>query len=243
MIKKLYILILGLALVLSASLFSVGSSLNTKSENSLSGTENSQINQSGKVLATVDGNKIYETDFKEILKAYRASSSVQSSNTNAISSIQVEQNTKATEPAEKSGRQLLTSLIKVQVITNDCQKEGIRVTREEARAALDKNIKAIKNLMQNGTALEKEQAQAAWSSYGAVAKAMGLTLDEYNENYGVTATQTILIESRHYQHFISGLSQKDLTESQINNLYDQYVQGLIQKSTITIDENLLDSIK
>ena len=200
-------------------------------------------NHSNSVLATVDGQKIYESDFEGSLKAYRAAVSIQSQNANAASNIKAQQNVKTTESAPKSDRQLLTSLIKVQVITDDCEKAGIRVSRGEAKAALEKNLETFQDLMQNGTDLEKKQARAAWNSYGTVAKKMGLTLDEYNEKYGVTATQIALVESKHYQHFVSGLSQKDLTEDQIHSLYDQYVQGLIQKSDVTINDALLNSEK
>lgn len=243
MTKKTYIGILSIALALSVSLFTVGASSNTKLQNYSSNTESSPAAQTGKVLATVDGKKIYESDFEENLKAYRAAVSIQSGNLNATANTQAQQNGKAAESAPKSNRQLLTSLIKVQVITDDCEKAGIRVTREEAKATLEKNLETFRDLMRNGTGLEKKQARAAWNSYDAVAQKMGLTLDEYNEKQGVTATQTALIESRHYQHFVSGLSQKDLTEEQTHSLYDQYVQGLIQKSKVTVNDALLNSIK
>lgn len=53
--------------------------------------------------------------------------------------------------------------------------------------------------------------------------------------------QTALTESRYYQHFASGLSQKNLTEKQKNSLYDKSVQELIQKSKVTVNDSLLES--
>ena len=95
--------------------------------------------------------------------------------------------------------------------------------------------------MKNGSDLEKKQAKSAWNSYTAIAKALGISLEEYTEKYGIDAMQTALTESRYYQHFASGLSQKNLTEKQKNSLYDKSVQELIQKSKVTVNDSLLES--
>lgn len=243
MLKKIFLSVLGVSLALSISLFTVGASSNKKSQSSSSGTESSQAAKSSSILADVDSQKIYESDFRANLKAYRAAAAIQSGNVAKLSGVQARQKTALAESAPKSDRELLQSMIKVQVITEDCAKAGIRVSRDEAKAALQKNLKTFQDLMQNGDDLEKKQAREAWDAYGAVARAMGITLDEYNADYGITATQTLMIESRHYQHFVSGLSRKDLTQEQIHSLYDQYVQGLIQKSSVTVNEALLNSIQ
>lgn len=242
MLKKLYLGVLAAVLALSVSFFTVSASSGRNPQSFRIDWKNSQSLPYG-VLADADGHKIYESDFRVNLKAYRAGVAIQSGNAGNLPGNLAQQSPASAESAVKSPRELLQSMIKVQVITDDCAKAGICVSRDEAKAALQKNLKTFQDLMQNGDDLEKKQAREAWDAYGAVARAMGITLDEYNADYGITATQTLMIESRHYQHFVSGLSRKDLTQEQIRSLYDPYVQGLIQKSSVTVNEALLNSIQ
>ncbi len=216
-------------------------SANPAKSSSSTGTKSSQTTQDNKVLATVNGKNIYKSDFEENLKVYRAAVSIQANSLNTMPDNQKQQLVGTAKPVTKSNRQLLMSIIKTQVITDDCEKEGIRVSRDEAIATLEKNTAIVQNLMKSGTDLEKKQSKETWDSMDSVLKAIGLTLDEYNEKYGVTGMQTALLENKHYQHFVS--SQKDLTKAPAQSLYDQYVQGLMKKSNITINDALLNSIK
>jgi hypothetical protein len=239
MTKKLILSAIGITLTLSVLLFSVGASASAKPQNPTSAAGSSQAAASGKVLATVNGKNIYLSDFQERLRVYHASAVIQSENAapNALQS----KKSGIVKQTRKTDRQILSELIKVQVIKDECSRQSISVSRAEAKEVLERNYKTFQNLMNNGSDLEKKQARSAWNSYTAIAKTLGVSLDEYTKKYGVDAMQTALTESRYYQHFASGLSQKNLTEEQINSLYDKSVQSLIQKSKITVNDSLLEN--
>lgn len=239
MTKKFIFSAIGITLTLSVLLFSVGASANARPQEPSSSAESSQTAGSGKILATVNGKNIYLSDFQERLRVYHASDAIQTEN--AASNVPGSRKSVIVKQTRKTDRQILSALIKVQVIKDECSRLSISVSRGEAKEVLERNYKTFQDLMNNGSDLEKKQARSAWNSYTAIAKSLGILLEEYTEKYGVDDMQTALLESRYYQHFVSGLPQNNLTEKQINSLYDKSVQSLIQKSKITVNDSLLQN--
>lgn len=143
--------------------------------------------------------------------------------------------------AEKSDRELLQDSIMTCVILDDCREKNITVSRAEARQAIEKDYAIVQNLIKNGSALEKKQAKESLDAYQFFVKSMGISVDEYNDKYGISIMQTVMLKTKHCQYFVNHLKEKNLTANQVKSLYYDYKQKLYAKSDIKINEALLHS--
>lgn len=190
------------------------------------------------VLATVDGKTISYCEFVTNKKAYDKSFEISSQYRSAAP---LPSGIKSTA-VKKTARQLLQDQIEDRVIQEDCEKLGITVSSDEARKTFETNMSTIQNQMKNGSATEKENAKMNWDLLQSLAKSLGMTLDEYNAEYGVKGTQDILLKTKHYQYVTSHLSDKERLSDTIQNLYQKHVQELVKKSKVEINEALLKTL-
>lgn len=224
-----------LAIILIVSLSFIIAANSNQNYVSKTGNETQTI-ESNNILAVVNGKKISYQDFQAKKKVYDKACKLQEEK----SKNDLRAGLSSKGPQKKTAEQYLQKMIRDQVICDDCAKKGITVSRKEAKQALEKNYETIQELMKNGTGVQKEQAKATWDYYQSLIQSLGITLEQYTEQYGTESMQMILLENKHYENFAAGKSSKKLSHKELAAQYEKEVSRLVSQSNIQIHKNLLN---
>lgn len=227
MIKKIFLSALSVILVLSLGIV-------TYAKNTTQSTTASQ----NEVIAVVDDQQITSSYLQLMKKNYDIGTTLKNSFQKSYD-IKAENQDTDNIPYD----QLLQKLIKDQVIRNECRKNGISVSREEAGQQIKEAERVLENLKQNGTDSDKVTAQRYTEFYNKYAKALGLTYEEYKEKYEIEAEQLLILKNKLYQYYIAHIVPKNTPQNQINVLYQQYLQNLVKNSKVQTNSGLLKSLK
>lgn len=244
MLKKFLIIFFCAAAILLVSIYI---SVNSKIQNSPSAVSSERVEDSQvedkNVIASVDGKKIYYSDFIKNKKIREKMDDIASSfKTSKPDTSYMINSSRSSTSVKESNSQFLQKCIKEQVIKNDCEKEKISVSKNEAKEALDKNYKIIQGSLKSSDSDERSQAEESWNLYKSLIKgSTGLTFEEYTEQYGIDGMRTVMLESKHYKWFASKHSNEGLNDKQMLSLYNQYIDTLEKNSDIKINRKLLNS--
>lgn len=130
------------------------------------------------------------------------------------------------EQFDKSDADIFNSLVRSHVIYRECEKEHIVVAKEDAKASWLQTVKGLKENIADPNALGHEDAVKIWNRELAVMKGMGYSEEQYAD-YIAAGGQQIMLKNAHFSYYIkhSGNSEKSREEQE--QIYEAYIQGLI----------------
>ena len=167
-------------------------------------------NSSDTVIATVDGVDIYSSD----LSVLRYQSQY-------------------IDNLDLNDRELLSEIVKDQVLYNEANRLSLLTTDEDAQSALEKNYSDL-DMRINGTdRIESEKATERLDAILKTAEAIEMTLEEYKAEIEIPLIKKQMTIAALHDYYLDSLSEpvkadNDLAEGQ----YKIYLKNLLAKAVI-----------
>ena len=184
----------------------------------------------GKVLATVDGQKIYERDLEQIKlrNAESLKTTIRTMQSSSITNMSIEIQQQLAEDAERlqqSDMDILNHLIRQKVVMLECEKKGLLMPLEDAIKNQKDTIAQYRERIQKG---EGEGVQNMLQTFLDQCRGAGLSEDEYIRQYAGKSAQYLFSNGNLYQNFLAKHYEGGAEDAEEQKLaaYDDYIDQL-----------------